>query len=99
MTQRTFMKKQFSRMYFLILVLLICSSTFAMDPATRAATEMNTILFGALGTSISAIILGGTFILAKTGKITWDKFLFIGFCTAGFLGAPSIVTMIKGWVG
>jgi type IV secretory pathway VirB2 component (pilin) len=74
-------------------------SVFAeSDPASKAAGEMQTILFGTLGTSLCAIIIGATFIMAKTGKITWDRFIFIGFCTAGFLGAPSIVTSIQGWV-
>tara|TARA_R110000868_G_scaffold207266_3_gene456239 strand:+ start:270 stop:584 length:315 start_codon:yes stop_codon:yes gene_type:complete len=69
-----------------------------MNPATTAAKKMNNILFGTLGTSICAILIGATFIMAKTGKITWDRFLFVGFCTAGFLGANSIVSLIQGWV-
>jgi type IV secretory pathway VirB2 component (pilin) len=82
-----------------LMTAFLSSPVFAqMDPATNAANKMKTILFGGLGTSLCAILLGATFILAKTGKITWDKFIFLGFCTAGFLGAPSIVTLIKGWV-
>jgi type IV secretory pathway VirB2 component (pilin) len=68
------------------------------DPATKAALEMKAKLFGEFGFSLAAILIGATFVMAKAGKITWDRFIFVGFCTAGFLGAPSIVEMIKGWV-
>lgn len=83
----------------LMLFLMTTGLSFAeIDPATRASARMSSIMFGQFGTSISAIIIGATFIMAKTGKITWDRFVFIGFCTAGFLGARSIVSIINGWV-
>lgn len=69
------------------------------DPFTGAGNGMKNILFGTLGTSLCAIIIGATFLMAKVGKISWDKFVQVGLCTAGFLGAPSIVTLVKSWVG
>lgn len=69
-----------------------------VDPATRTAGKMQNILFGTLGTSLCSILIGATFIMAKTGKITWDRFMYIGFCTAGFLGSKSIVNLISEWV-
>ena len=69
------------------------------DPFTKAGTGMMSILFGGLGVAICTIIIGSTFLMAKVGKITWDKFMQVMFCTAGFLGAPSIVMLIKTWVG
>lgn len=68
------------------------------DPATKSATKMKDILFGPLGTSLAAILIGATFILAYVGKTTWDRFIFVGFCSAGFLGSQSIVSLIQGWV-
>jgi len=89
---------QFNKLYFVLLSFFYSASALALDPATKAASKMQTIMFGTLGTSLCAILIGATFIMAKAGKISWDRFVFIGFCTAGFLGAPSIVSMIQGWV-
>ena len=86
----------------LLLIVLFLSPCFAFadtDPISKAGNEMYLILFGALGTALCAIIVGATFVLANVGKITWDKFVFIGMCTAGFLGTPSIIALIKSWVG
>lgn len=90
-------KKIVSSLFFYLSVFL-CSKVFALDPATNAANQMKGILFGGLGVSLSAIIIGATFIMANTGKISWDRFVFIGFCTAGFLGSPAIVGLIQSWV-
>lgn len=87
-----------NKFYLLILSFAYSTSVFALDPASRAASKMQGIMFGTLGTSLCAILIGATFIMAKAGKISWDRFVFIGICTAGFLGAPSIVSMIEGWV-
>lgn len=92
------MKKIKTIKFLILLVLTKSSLAFAMDPATKAAVKMHGIMFGTLGSSLAAILIGATFVMAKAGKITWDRFIFIGFCTAGFLGAPSIVEMISGWV-
>jgi len=83
--------------YLLFITMLYTSFAFAedTDPATRAADKMQTIMFGSLGTSLATIMIGATFVMAKTGKITWDRFIFVGLCTAGFLGAPAIVNIIK----
>jgi type IV secretory pathway VirB2 component (pilin) len=86
---------------FLYLIILIVSPAMAFadnDPFTAAGNGMKGILFGTLGTSLCGIIIGATFLMAKVGKISWDKFMQVGLCTAGFLGAPSIVTLIKSWV-
>ena len=69
-----------------------------MDPMTTAGNKFMLILFGSLGTALCCLIIGGTFVMAKTGKVSWDRFLFIGFCAAGFLGTPSIVAMIRNMV-
>ena len=84
----------------IVLSSLLPTLSFAsdIDPASKAAMKMHSILFGVLGTSLVGIIIGATFLMAKTGKITWDRFVFIGCCAAGFLGSPLIVTMIKDWV-
>jgi type IV secretory pathway VirB2 component (pilin) len=68
------------------------------DPFTSAGNGIERILFGTLGTSLCGIIIGATFLMAKVGKISWDRFISVGICTAGFLGAPSIVYIIKSWV-
>jgi len=87
-------------LYLIVSLFLNPVITFAsdIDPASKAAMKMHSILFGMLGTSLVGIIIGATFLMAKTGKITWDRFVFIGCCAAGFLGSPLIVTMIKDWV-
>ena len=99
---------QLLRRYFLKLqelFLFLCLSLFPVlvfaeeDPMSRAGQKFFYILFGSLGTTICALIMGATFILAKVGKVSWDKFLFIGFCTAGFVGTPSIITLLKSAVG
>ncbi len=74
-------------------------AAYAEDPFSKSAGKISDILFGKFGTSIAAVLLAATFVMAKVGKVSWDKFLFIGFCTAGFLGSKSIITMIGGWVG
>jgi type IV secretory pathway VirB2 component (pilin) len=82
------------------LFLIFPFSAFAeSDPFTRAGNGIEHILFGTLGTSLCGIIIGATFLMAKVGKISWERFISVGICTAGFLGAPSIVYMIKSWVG
>lgn len=94
------MKKSFWRFCTFMTSFLSYSSLAmaATDPATQASTKMSDILFGTFGTSLSAILIGGTFILAYVGKITWDRFVFIGFCAAGFLGSKAIVSVIHSWV-
>jgi hypothetical protein len=57
------------------------------------------ILFGSFGLSICTIAVGASFLAAKFGKISWDQFLFIGGCTAGFIGTPSLISLISSWVG
>jgi type IV secretory pathway VirB2 component (pilin) len=84
----------------LILIVVINTPYIAyadVDPFTSAGNGMTKILFGTLGTSLCSIIIAATFLMAKIGKVTWDKFISVAICTAGFLGAPSIVTLIKGW--
>jgi type IV secretory pathway VirB2 component (pilin) len=84
-----------------LLALMLMYSNLAMaysDPATKASNQMKNILFGSLGTSLAAMLIGATFIMAYVGKITWDRFIFVGFCSAGFLGSQSIVSLIQGWV-
>lgn len=86
--------------YFLVVSLLMPSLCLAdEDPMTKAGKTFSGILFGTLGTSLCTILIGATFLMAKAGKVSWDRFLFIGFCSAGFLGAPSIVYLIKSMVG
>jgi len=87
-----------SKSYLVLTLSIFSSCAFALDPETKAAQKVHSILFGSFGLSVCAIILGATFLLAKTGKITWDKFLFILLCTAGFFGSPAIVSTIQGWV-
>ena len=80
--------------------LLLPASVFAeSDPFSRAGNGISGILFGSLGTSLCGIIIGVTFLMAKVGKVSWDRFIQVGLCTAGFLGAPSLVTLLKTWVG
>lgn len=82
------------------LSLLPCLALAEEDnPFTRTGNAFYGILFGVLGTTLCAIIMGATFLLAKFGKVSWDKFLYIGFCVAGFLGTPSIIALIKSTVG
>lgn len=90
----------FTRYCALLLSLLLPALSYAgdIDPMTSAGNKFMLILFGALGTAICCLIIGGTFVMAKTGKVSWDRFLFIGFCAAGFLGTPSIVAMIRNMV-
>ncbi len=86
--------------YIAFLFLVIPLTAFAEnDPFTNAGNGIERILFGTLGTSLCGIIIGATFLMAKVGKISWDRFISVGLCTAGFLGAPSLVYMIKSWVG
>lgn len=94
------MKKNKWRTYPLVAGMIFYSNfAFAyMDPATEASSRMADILFGAFGMSLSAILIGATFLMAYVGKITWDRFVFVGFCAAGFLGSKSIVSIISGWV-
>lgn len=82
---------------FILLILPILAHAES-DPFTKAGTGMSNILFGAAGTSIVGIIIGVTFKLAQLGKVSWDKFLQVTYCAAGFFGAPSIAMLIKGWV-
>ena len=80
---------------FLIIFLLPVLALADSDPFTSAGNKFMNILFGTLGMSLCTISLGVTFIMAKFGKISWDKFLFVGFCIAGFIGAPSIIEIIR----
>jgi hypothetical protein len=93
----------FGRIYrpplFSLLFLLPCLAWADEDPMSKAGTAFYGILFGTLGTTLCAIIMGATFILAKVGKVSWDKFLYIGFCVAGFIGTPSIIALIRSAVG
>lgn len=68
------------------------------DPMTKAGSQISAILFGTLGSTLCAIIIGATFLLAKVGKVSWERFVQVGLCTAGFLGAPSIVSLIQSWI-
>lgn len=93
------MKKHHFTLIACLLMLTLSDMALAnIDPATKAASGMRDILFGSFGLSLSAIFVGVTFLLAKTGKITWDRFVGLGICVAGFLGAPGIVTLLKSWV-
>jgi type IV secretory pathway VirB2 component (pilin) len=69
------------------------------DPFTKTGNKMETILFGSLGLSLCTIVIGVTFLMAKFGKISWDKFMYIFFCVAGFLGASTVATIIANVVG
>lgn len=80
------------------LLMMPISALADTDPFTNTGNHLKTILFGSFGTTLCAIIIGATFIMAKFGKIGWERFLFVAFCTAGFLGAPSIVLLIKGFL-
>jgi type IV secretory pathway VirB2 component (pilin) len=83
-------------LFFLLTILPCVAFAFTEDdPISRVGNKMFLVLFGSLGVTLCAIIMGATFILAKVGKVSWDQFLYIGFCTAGFLGTPSIITVIK----
>jgi type IV secretory pathway VirB2 component (pilin) len=85
---------------FLGIYLFIPAYAFAdLDPFTNAGNHMRIIMFGSLGCSLCAIVVGATFLMAKVGKVSWEKFITVGMCTAGFLGAPSLVALIKDWVG
>lgn len=85
--------------FLMVTALIFPEIALAYDPMTTASLKIENIMFGKFGMSISAIIIGATFLLAKTGKITWDRFIFIGLCTAGFLGSQSIVNTVRGCVG
>ena len=86
--------------FLIFIVFLLPGITFADgDPFTSAGTGISNILFGTLGMTLCAITIGATFIMAKFGKVSWDRFLTVAFCVAGFIGAPSIVSVIKSWVG
>lgn len=88
------------RYYFILAFLFIPTVCLAdQDPMTTGGKKFAGILFGTFGTTLCSIIIGATFIMAKVGKVSWDRFLFVGFCAAGFLGAPSIVYMIKSFIG
>lgn len=73
-------------------------TALALDPISKASNKIESTLFGGLGISICSIIIGATFLMAKVGKITWDKFLFTAICSAGFLGSRSIVNIIQSCV-
>lgn len=88
-------RSNFHKYWFVCLALLPSLCFGDIDPVTTTSNRFASILFGALGASLCAIIIGGTFIAAKVGKVTWDRFLFIAYCVAGFLGAPSIVSFIR----
>lgn len=96
------LKNRLSEKKFLFLYAIYClpAVSFAedVDPLTRSGSKIMAILFGRLGFSICALVLGSTFILALIGKVSWDRFIVIGFLTAGFIGAPSIVQLIASWV-
>jgi len=85
---------------FIATCLFIPAYAFAdQDPFTNAGNHMRSILFGSLGCSLCAIVVGATFYMANIGKVSWERFIGVVMCTAGFLGAPSIVMVIKDWVG
>jgi type IV secretory pathway VirB2 component (pilin) len=92
-----------SKVYQQILLSVFCFLPYLAfaddDPMSRAGNKFYNILFGTLGTTLCCIIMGATFILAKVGKVSWDKFLYIGFCAAGFIGTPSIIALLKTAVG
>ncbi len=79
-------------------LMLLSNIALALDPMTKASNKIESTLFGGFGLSMCSIILGATFLMAKVGKISWDKFLFTGMCCAGFLGAPSLINTLAGWV-
>lgn len=86
-----------------ILAMMYCTLTPTLvfadeNPLVSSSSHMSELMFGALGMSLCSIIFGATFIMAKVGKVTWDRFIQIGLYTAGFLGSPSIVLLIKSWV-
>lgn len=68
------------------------------DPATKTGVHIANILFGQLGGAVCAIFIAATFIQAKTGKCSWDRFIFVAFCVAGYLGSLTIVNLIRSWV-
>jgi len=64
------------------------------DPMTKSANWMGGILFGGFGLGLCSLILAGTFIMAKTGKVSWERFIGIGICVCGFFGSPVIVSKL-----
>lgn len=68
------------------------------NPITSASTHLAGILFGVLGGSICAIFIGSAFMMAKAGKCGWDRVVVTIVCSAGFLGAPAMVVLIRAWV-
>ncbi len=88
------------RQWTLIGWLLVPAPCFAdVDPVTKGANQFVSILFGSLGTSLCILIIGSCFLMAKLGKITWDRFLYVGLLAVGFLGTPSIVALLSQMVG
>jgi type IV secretory pathway VirB3-like protein len=96
---RSLFAKLHKLLFLVSITLFHCASFADEDPISKTGNKIYLILFGSLGVSVCAIIMGATFILAKVGKVSWDQFLYIGFCTAGFLGTPSIISIIKSAVG
>lgn len=92
------MLKRKDAVFLTLATMIIPSVVFADDPFSKSATKMSGILFGTFGTAIASMLLAGSFFLAMVGKVTWNNFLYIGFCTAGFLSAPKIITLIQDWV-
>jgi type IV secretory pathway VirB2 component (pilin) len=85
--------------YAVIILFIYCTGALAdQDPFTKSSNHLMGIMFGPLGTRICVLSLASAFILAAQGKVTWDRFVFIALCIAGFMGSPLIVSMIKGWV-
>lgn len=83
-----------------IAVIVLCSfsnSAFAAisDPETKGANMIKDILFGPFGTSLCVIAVGGSFASAMAGKMEFSRFFLIVLIVAGYLGSPTIVTMIK----
>jgi type IV secretory pathway VirB2 component (pilin) len=68
------------------------------DPMTKTGLGIAGILFGTLGGVICSIYLGSTFIMAKSGKCSWDRFVFVAFCITGFLGTPTLINLARGWI-
>lgn len=75
-----------------------CALAYSDDPESKSVDFITGILFGRFGTGLCAAIIGGSFLAAAAGKIEYSKLVTIVLFVGGFLGAPTIVSLVKGAV-